>query len=271
MTTWATESCIVLRVGRAGGCVSTGRENMSKGATFDTRRSKGPAHRVRLGLAALLVVGVASLTNDSSARAGTVTGTPIFVDGLEHSHECNSSVPVTAGNFLITCSGTGAALVSVKVTTTSCASSSGPIAGCEISFQVIKSTRTNIAREWSNEGAMILQSQPLTVKSPPGANTTSTVGTTGSGATSGSTGAAGTTGSGTTTSTAISSEPPLEEVSLNFRTIEMRYIFVNSHGATRVFTVTLRPTVGHALSDPSVGIQDTKNVADGAAKSQPVE
>ena len=51
----------------------------------------------------------------------------------------------------------------------------------------------------------------------------------------------------------------------------MRYIFVNSHGATRVFTVTLRPTVGHALSDPSVGIIDSKNVADGAAKSQAVE
>jgi hypothetical protein len=242
---------------------------MSKGATFDTRRSRGPAHRVRLGLAALLVVGVVSLTNYSSARAGTVTGTPISVDGLEHSHECNSSVPVTAGNFLITCSGTGAALVSVMVTTTSCASSSGPIAGCEISFQVIKSTRANIAREWSNEGAMILQSQPLTVKSPPVTNTTSTIGTTGSGAASGSTGAAG---SGTTTSTATSSEPPLKEsVSLNWGRMEMRYIFVNSHGATRVFTVTLRPTVGHALSDPSVGIQDAKNVADGAAKSQAVE
>lgn len=242
---------------------------MSKGATFDIRSSMGLARRVRLGLAALLVVGVTSLTNYSSARAGTVTGTPISVDGLEHAHECNSSVPVTAGNFLITCSGTGAALVSVTVTTTSCASSSGPIAGCEIFIQVIKSTRNNIAREWSNEGAMILQSQPLTLKSPPGANTTSTVGTTGSGATSGSTGAAGTTGSGTTTSTATSSEPPKETVA--FRFVDMRYIFVNSHGATRVFTVTLRPTVGHALSDPSVGIQDTKNVADGAAKSQAVE
>lgn len=245
---------------------------MSTGATFVTARSRGPARRVRLGLAALLVVGVASLANYSSARAGTVIGTPITVDGLEHSHECISSVPVTAGNFLITCSGTGAALVSVTVTTASCASSSGPIAGCEISFQVIKSMRTNIAREWRNEGAVILQSQPLTLKSQPGANTTSTVGTTGSGATSGSTGAAGTTGTGTTTSTATTSAPPLKEsVSLNWGRMEMRYIFVNSHGATRVFTVTLRPTVGHALSDPSVGIIDSKNVADGAAKSQPVE
>ena len=244
---------------------------MSTGATFVTARSRGPARRVRLGLAALLVVGVASLANYSSARAGTVIGTPITVDGLEHSHECISSVPVTAGNFLITCSGTGAALVSVTVTTASCASSSGPIAGCEISFQVIKSMRTNIAREWRNEGAVILQSQPLTLKSQPGANTTSTVGTTGSGATSGSTGAAGTTGTGTTTSTATSSDPNRKIVTYSWDFLEMRYIFVNSHGATRVFTVTLRPTVGHALSDPSVGIIDSKNVADGAAKSQPVE
>ena len=140
---------------------------------------------------------------------------------------------------------------------------------CEIRFDVRPQTSSVATAPIFFTSGSLAQLGPVRTTRPTGTTgATGTTGTTGTTSVGGSTGEAGSP----TTTVASASTPPREQVTFNFTKIRWTYDLAQQlHVRELIVTVTTSLKRKLTLTDPVVGIQDSKNIADGAAKSQAVE
>ena len=221
-----------------------------------TKRARRGRLASLLGVAGLLMTAI--VVPYSNAGAQTPGSQSIAVT-------CNA-VARHVGFFDIFCDGSASGFVQVTASTTSCVSASGSQGSCELRFWVTR--RGAMASDAiSFIGGGVLQAGPMSATTGAGSG-----GTTGSSTTTTSTGAAGSTGatgsSGVSSGTTTTVSAP---ATFNFRKIFWNYSVRVPGKSTRVLTVVVTAGAGHALRNPTFGVQDSKNIADGAAQQVAVE
>ena len=210
--------------------------------------------------AALSLVAVMVLPS-SSTLASAASASRVAIT-------CNAKRPHTVGTFVVSCGGSGGGLVSVTASVSSCASSVGASRTCD-QFNITARFHVEIQGINASTYHDTFSGGTLTQLAP--VKPTGSTGITGTTAPTGTTGAAGAAGAAGTTTTAASSTPPRESISFNFSKIEWSYTIQVPGKSSKVLEITVTPIAKHGLFDPSLGIQDSKNIADGAAKGQAVD
>lgn len=207
-----------------------------------------------LGVAVLFVTAI--VVPYSSAGAGSPDRPIIVVT-------CNAgSRPV--GPFDVACAGSASGFVQVTASTTTCGSASGSQSSCELRYWA-KSRGATLSDAISFIGGGVLQAGPISATTGVGSGGTTGSSTTSSGA-AGSTGAAGSAGVSSVTTNTVSAP-----VNFMYRKIIWTYSVRVPGKNTRVLTVVVTTGAAHALTNPTFGVQDSKNIADGAAQQVAVE
>ncbi len=221
-----------------------------------TKYSRSGRFAASLGVAILLATAV--VAPYSRALAGT-SGTPLV------EVTCNAAV-THVGPFDLVCRGSASGFVQVTASTTACALAGSAQSSCELRFWV-KGRGATPSEVISFIGGGVSQEGPMSATTSTGSG-----GTTGPTSTTSSTGAAGSAGATGSSATSITGASPVSETpTLVFHQITWTYsIHVPGH-VTRVLTLRVGVQHGHALSDPTFGVQDSKNIADGAAQQVAVE
>ena len=215
-----------------------------------TRRAilRGVAPAVAAAI--LLGAGVVAPFPESSAGASTSSASSVI---------CNAKEPRAIGHFLVSCNGSASALVTMSASLTPCTSASACATSSQLQF-VVSVKGSASTNGYGFVGGSVSQLAPL--------STTSSSGTTTTTGSSGATGSAGAT-STTTTHPSTSSGNPLGKVL--FGKLSFRYSVHVRGKVTKVLNVVVASAAKFGLSNPILGIQDSRNIADGAAKSQEVE
>lgn len=208
-----------------------------------------------LGVAVLFVTAI--VVPYSSAGAGSPDRPIIVVT-------CNAgSRPV--GPFDVACAGSASGFVQVTASTTTCGSASGSQSSCELRYWA-KSRGATLSDAISFIGGGVLQAGPISATTGGGSGGTTGSSTTTSSGAAGSTGAAGSSGVSSVTTNTVSAP-----VNFMYRKITWTYSVRVPGKNTRVLTVVVTTVTGHALENPTFGVQDSKNIADGAAQQVAVE
>ena len=203
-------------------------------------------------IATIIILGAGVLVPPSTSPAGASTGGAIAVVCGKQSR--------AVGNFIVSCDGSASKLVAVSVSLQPCAS----VATCTVRElqSVVALQGPATTGEYIFTGGSVAQ-----------LGLQRTAVTTGTTSPSGSTGAAGSTGVSTATTPAstLSGHGASTTATPTFRSIDFRYSLSAPGKPTVVLTVTVATAAHFGLTNPVLSIQDDKNAADGAAKSQPVE
>ncbi len=212
------------------------------------RRGRPPAHRgARVAFVAVAVtVGV--ITVSSGARARAATATPAATVA------CGTSKGIDVGGVVVTCTGSASPLVAVVVTG-GCPTSSALPPACPPLAYAIRPHGGMTAGGGTHGFGVAVVGGTITQQGP----LTPSVGSSGSGS-SGS-GLSGSGGPGPVTVTGP----------VSYQRIVWTFDLGGPGVATRTLELTYSVGAHRGLGDPSLGIQDSKNIADGAAKSQAVE
>ncbi len=115
-------------------------------------------------------------------------------------------------------------------------------------------------------GGGVTQSRPVSTKIGTGSG-----GTTGSMTTTSSTGDAGAGGTRASGASPTTTAPAPPAISAAFQEISWTCALLAPRLVARVVTLVVTTGVGHALRNPTYGVVDSKNIADGAAQQVAVE
>lgn len=146
---------------------------------------------------------------------------------------CGGGHAVQLGSFSVSCAGSAASLVTVTAAGTRCGALAKPSGSCTVQFDIAVKKQGIPSRII---GGGVTQSSPV--------------------------GAASSTGASSSTGAAVP---------LAYRTIVWHYALQAPGQAATQVDITVVAGQGVGMTAASMSIQDTKNVADGAAKSQAVE
>ncbi|MGC8499397.1 MAG: hypothetical protein ACP5OV_07890 [Acidimicrobiales bacterium] len=200
---------------------------------------------------AMLLAAVIAVPG-SRAMAGT-PGTPAVA------LTCSGATQ-HVGPFDVVCGGSGSRFVQVTAAAVSCQSAGGALSSCGFRYWI----KRRGTRGWdtiSFAGGSVSQVGLVSAKGGTGSGGSTTTTTTSSTGGTGSGGTSGSAGPSTTTTVPTPGAPRLV-----FRQISWTSRIRVPGPATRVVTIVVTTGVGYALTSPSYGVQDSKNIADGAAQ-----
>ncbi len=220
-----------------------------------TKHARLGRHTSTFGVAILLVATIA--VPGTRAMAGTPGTSAIALT-------CNKATQ-HVGPFDVVCGGSGSRFVQITASATSCSSASGAPSSCAFRFWV----KRRGSMGWdaiSFLGGGVTQSRPVSTKIGTGSG-----GTTGSTTTTSSTGDAGAGGTRASGASPTTTAPAPPAISAAFQEISWTCALLAPRLVARVVTLVVTTGVGHALRNPTYGVVDSKNIADGAAQQVAVE